>query len=149
MDDRLFGGSQPGAGVLPGGTAPTADESFVRSVVDSLVREILHRYGVQVGQGDEDLFNDEMLAIMRENLTIAMSSLADEIGAAGMRELFGVDEAAEDAGEQVGAAVAQFASALMENSGGARYFGALFELSEDDFERMLPAEFTEDGERPE
>jgi hypothetical protein len=140
-DELLFGG-------LPGGTAPTADEAFVKDVIDALVREILHRYGVQVGQGEEDLFNDEMLAILRENLTVVMSGLADEIGAAGMRELFGVDDAAENAADQVGAAVAQFAAALLDSSGGVRFFAELFDLTDDDFARMLPADYTDDGERP-
>jgi hypothetical protein len=150
VDDRLFANqpASPGGG-LSGGTPATADESFVALVIDSLVREILHRYGVQRGQGDEDLFDEESLAIVRDNLTTVISDLVSEIGTDGMRELFGIDQNAQDPEQEVGVAVAQFAATILESCGGAQYFAALFELSDDDFERMLPLEYNEDGERPE
>jgi hypothetical protein len=150
VDERLFA-AQPASsgGGLPGGTPATPDESFVALVIDSLVREILHRYGVQAGQGDEDLFDDEAIAIVRDNLTSVVSGLVAEIGTDGLRELFGIDENAQNAEEEVGVAVAQFAATILESSGGAQYFAALFELSDNDFERMLPLEYNEDGERPE
>jgi hypothetical protein len=145
-DQQLFRSPEGSSEGLPGGTPPTSDEKFVDDVVNQLISEVLWVFSSRVGQGDEDLLNEESQAIVGDNIRVSIGDLVGAIGPDGLRNLFGVKSDDDQAAAKIATNLAGTVAAMLDANGGPEFFMLLFTTPDDELVEMLPTEYNDDGE---
>jgi hypothetical protein len=140
------GAASPSTEGLPGGTGRTAEEKLIDDVTTSLVEELVAVFGASIGQGNEDLQNEESLAIVRENLRDQIGALVNALGADEFLKLFNLKSTDSDAAANAARDLASMVRTMLDANGGAEFYEVLFDTEDAEIVAMLPDDFDDDGE---